>query len=63
MTQDTYSTGSKQYTRKGEKSFLQKRFKSRVRHFFGWTLQHPNSPADWASELFKASTDLGSLVV
>jgi len=29
------------------------RFKSRVRHFSCWTLQHRKSPADWARERFE----------
>ena len=37
-------------------------FKSRVRHSSCWNLQHRNSPAVWARELFKLSTDSGSLV-
>jgi len=38
-------------------------FKSCVRHYFCKGLQLYNSPADWARELFKPSTDSASLLV
>jgi len=38
-------------------------FRSRVRHFSCWTVQHHNSPVDSARELLKPSTDSGSLLV
>jgi len=46
------STGTRRFT-----------FKARKSHCFDRALQHYYSPADWAREVFKPSTDSASLVV